>query len=533
MQKKDDVFSDNIADNTSRVAKNTLMLCVRMSCLAAINFFTTREVLSALGDVDFGIANIVGGVVSMFQFLGLMLSNVVSRYFSYYLGCKDYDGLGKVFSLIRLLNAGLAVLVAFLCETVGVFVFYNYLNLPKDSVDTAFIFFQFAVFTFVANLATTPYTSLVISRENMKVFSLFSVLEAVSKLAIVYALYLDLFVRLEFYGFLLFAVSVAHLALYLVFCKVEYPEAKSSFYWNGAKALEIVSFGGWNFFGSIANLFTNVFVNILLNNFFGVLVNAARGVVVQLTSGINSFCSTFMMAANPQIMKYWSSQDCDRARSLTMRSSKFCFFGVFLFALPVMLEMDFLLKLWLEKVPPYTLVFAELAILKLLIDSYSTPIVTLVHATGRIALYQCVVGITLYASFFVSYIVLKMGFSPESVFVVDAGFSVLLLGERVLLLRRQTGFSVFDFVSKVLGKSVAVAVIASISPFALSCFMAGGVFRFAAVTALSFGVSVLSIWFMGLDSVERTYVFRSLFGRSGVLSRLFGCRGSPGSSCGG
>ena len=518
---KDDVFSDNIASNNSRIARNTLMLYIRMACIIAISFFTTREVLRALGVDDFGIANVVGGVVSMFQFLGGMLSSAISRYLNYHLGRGDYDGLKKIFNLIRLLNAGLLALIVLLCESVGVFVFHRYLDLPKDSIASAFIFFQFSIFTFAANIATTPYMSLVISRENMKAFSLFSVLEALLKLAIVYALYLDLFGRLEFYGALLFGVSMAHLALYFILCKVKYPETERYFFWDRSKALEIVSFGGWNFFGSISSLFTDVLVNILLNNFFGILVNAARGIVMQLSNAVSSFSVNFMTATRPQIMKYWASENRAQACSLTMKSSKFCFYLVLLFALPAMIEMDFLLKLWLGKVPPYTLVFAELTMLRLLIDSYSTPLVTLVQATGRVALYQCVVGLTLWSTLPVSYLFLKAGFPPESVFMVAIGISILAMFERVLLLRRQTGFPVLDFSVKVVGKSIAAAAISAVLPFSLTFFMPDSAFRFIAVCALSVSALALSVWFVGLDSSERDYVSSSFLRKVASLRGIF------------
>ena len=519
---KTDEFSDNVAKNNSRIARNTLMLYVRMACVISINFFTTREVLFALGVENFGIVNVVGGVVSMFQFLNGMLSSAISRYLNFYLGCGDYDGLLKIFNLIRKLNWWLIGTVIFLCETLGSLIFFHYLDLPAQTTQPAYVFFQFSIFTFAANIATTPYTSLVISRENMKVFSILSVLETLLKLIIVYALYLDIFPRLEFYGGLLLAVSLAHFAFYFVICRKKYPETSYCHYWDKSKARELLSFGGWNFFGSVSGLFTDVLINILLNNFFGIIVNAARGVAVQLANAVNSFTMNFMTATRPQIIKYWASDNRLHACNLTMKSSKFCYYLLLFFVMPAMIEMDFLLHLWLGEVPQYAFIFAELIMVRLLIDSFSIPFITLIQSTGNVALYQSVVGLTLCATLPISYLVFTMGFPPESVFIVSIGISILTMFERLFLLRRQTGFLFGEFMTKVLCKSLFITLFAAIIPVFVHCMMQFGIYRFVTVVALSLISFIGAVWFIGLDIGERDYAQKILFKVFAALRRYIG-----------
>lgn len=496
----------NVSANNRRIAKNTLLLYVRMAFTMGIGVFATRVLLVALGVEDYGLTTVIGGIVTMFSFLAGTMSTACSRFFNFEIGRKNFERLRQTFRLTQLIYVALAALMLILSETVGLWFFENKLALPPERADAAFWFFQFSVATFLLSTLSIPYSSLIVSHENMKAYSWISMFEATARLGIVYLISLSGFDKLAFYGALLMFVGVAHFSLNLLVCRRNYPESRAGFFWDRRRFAELVAFGGWNLWGAMAGLFTNVFVNVLLNNYFGSAVNAARAVAQQVSGAITGFTQNFLTATRPQVVQYYAAGDLAQSHLLTMRASRMGFFLLFFFALPAWLLMPFVLGLWLETVPAHTVAFARLILIQLLVDSFSFPLMTQAQASGKIALYQSVVGGTLWLTLPFAWIALKF-FSapPEAVPCVSVGISCVCLLLRLILVRRCARLSVRAFVKGVLVPAGLVAVAASVVPawIAFRAVPVPGWAQFFAVGFASVFCAVPAIAFIGLKRDER------------------------------
>ena len=493
-----------IQANNKRILKNSFVLYVRMALTMAIGFFTTRELLFALGVVDFGLVNVIGSVVSMFSFLSGTLQATVSRFIASDLGRKNLDSLKNTFSLTLLIYAATILLVFVLAETLGLWVLKNNLVIALDRKFEAYIFFQFTVVAFIFNIASVPYSALVISHENMKAFSWITTGESIARLCIVYLLLIGDIHRLSFYGVLLALLSVILFFVYFFYCFKKYPESRFVFYWKKKLCMEMLSFAGWNLWGAISGLFSNVLVNILLNNYFGAIVNAARGIAMQGAAGVSGFVTNFLTATRPQIFKYYAEGDQVSAIDLTMKSSRAGYFLLFFFSLPVFLEMTFILGLWLPTIPKYADVFMRLILLQRLIEIMTYPLVTLSHAAGRVAIYQTVVGILQWLTFPLSWVVLRLGGSPESVFWVAIGLSLIATCIQFYLISRIVDqFSVKSFLSQTVMPVIISTTSSLIIPLMVHMNMNAGWDRLLIVFIVSVTSTSFSIFFFGLKRVEQ------------------------------
>lgn len=500
-----------ISANNRRIAKNTLMLYARMAFTMCLGIFTTRVLLSALGVTDYGLVNVIGGVVSMFSFLSGMMSASCSRFFNFELGRRDFVRLKQTFNLMQLIYAGLVVVLFLLSETVGLWFLENRLTIPPDRVFAAFWFFQFSVATFLIGTFTIPYSALIVSHENMKAFAWISIFEASARLGIIYLLSLSNIDRLVFYGALLVVIGVIHFLLNYFVCRKKYKESHTGFFWEKKRFVELVAFGGWNLWGACAGLFTNVFVNVLLNNYFGAAVNAARAVAGQVSAAITGFMQNFLTATNPQIVKYFAAGEISQSHLLTMRASRMGFFLLFFVALPAWLLMPFVLELWLETVPAHTLAFVRLILIQILIDAFSFPLMTLAQASGRVALYQAVVGGTLWCTLPCAWIALKFfAAPPESVACVSIGISCVCLVLRLLLVRRCAKLSIRAFAKNTVAPAIFAASVATVVPafFAFSIFRNPSWTQFFVVGCACVFCTVPAVIFLGFRRDERAAVVK-------------------------
>jgi len=512
----------DISANNRRIAKNTLMLYARMAFTMCIGIFTTRVLLGALGVTDYGLVNVIGGIVTMFAFLSGMMSTSCSRFFNFELGRRDFVRLKQTFNLMQLIYAGLVVLLFILSETVGVWFLENRLAIPPERVSAAFWFFQFSVATFLLGTFAIPYSSLIISHENMRAFAWISIFEASARLGIVYLLSLSKFDRLSFYGALLTIVGVLHFLLNYLVCRKNYPEAKTGFFWDKKRFVELVAFGGWNLWGACAGLFTGVFVNVLLNNYFGAAVNAARAVAGQISGAITGFMQNFLTATNPQIVKYFAAGEISQSHLLTMRASRMGFFLLLFVALPAWLLMPFVLELWLKTVPAHTLAFVRLILVQLLTDSFSYPLMTLAQASGRVALYQAVVGGTLWLTLPCAWIALRFfKLPPESVAVVSIGISLVCLWLRLILVRRCAGLSIRAFAKNTIVPALVAACVAAVVPaiVAFKILPTSGWAQFFAVGFVSVFCTVPAVAFLGFRRDERAAVAKIFLSKVPFLKK--------------
>lgn len=489
-----------------RIVKNTLMLYFRQILILLTSLYTVRIVLQALGAEDYGIYNVVAGTVTMFGFLTNSLAGASQRFFSFELGQGNSESLQKIFSLMLAIYILLAITILFFAETVGLWFVKNKLTIPATRINAAVWVYQASIFSFIISILTTPYMAAIIARENMKIYAYASVIEAILKFLV--ALSLSFMPdKLIAYGFLLLIITFLNTVVYRIYCCKHYKECHFVFYWDKEKFKEIVSYSCWNLFGSSISIIKNQIMNILLNIFFNPVVNAARSISVQVNNAVNSFAGNFTTAMRPQIIKQYAAGKNDKAIQLVFYGCKYTFFLMYIFALPLILEMNYILRLWLSRPPEMAVIFTRLALIDVVIASVSYQIMTLAQATGKIKLYQSVVGGILLLNLPVSYIVLKLGASAYSVMIVAIVISIVATIIRLLILRLLVSFSIKKFLRDCILPIFSVVLIASVIPCFFHYIMEENFFRLCIVFISAIFLTLLSIITFGLSHGERKVIF--------------------------
>lgn len=490
-------------EHNKKIAKNTLALYFRMLFTMALGFWTTREVLANLGVVDFGLSNVIGGVVTMFAFLANVMKTSASRYFAVCIGKADSLGLRQVFSLTFYLYLLLIVVMFILLESVGIWMVENRLVIPADRLLAAKSFFHYSVGAFLVNTLAVPFSAMIIAKEDMGYFAGLSVLDAVAKLAVAFGLVFCDYDKLPFYGLLVFAVGVIHLLLNALVSLKKYKETRLMKYWNKTLFGEISKFACWSVFGGLTTLFSDVLVNVVLNNFYGAVVNAARGVAMQVNNGASSFTENFLMAVKPRIMKLCAQKNYQEMFSLTCKGAKFGFLLSLFMVIPIVVDADYILTLWLKDVPSTATGFVCLVMINMAIDVFSNPLMSVAQATGKIALYQVVIGVTTWLKLPLSYLILKMGAPAISVVLVSIAISAVCLILRLVIIRRLVCFSGFSFLKTAVFPGVVVCALCFPGPFFIHSLMEPSIVRLV-VTLLSsaFFIAFFS-YFLALSSVDR------------------------------
>lgn len=502
----------NHSENTKRIAKNTLMLYGRMLFSMVVSLYTSRVVLNALGVEDYGIYNIVGGFVGMFSLISGSLSSSVSRFLTFELGKGDMEKLKRVFSTSLIIHIGLSLIVLVLAESVGVWFVNHKMVIPADRLYAANWVFQASVAAFCLSLLNTPYNASIVSHERMGAFAFIGVLDVCLKLAIVLFIAHSpwQFDRLIIYSLLLVVIGLLNQSLYWNYCHKHFEECRIRLVWDKEYVKEMGSFAGWNFIGCTALLLKDQGVNILLNLSFGPIVNAARGIANTVNGAVGSFANNFMTALKPQITKSFAANDYRYCHSLVERGSRFSFYIMFLFTLPLCLETEFVLTLWLKQYPEHTVNFVRLVLVLSLSDILSHTLITLLVSTGKIRNYQLVVGGVLLLNFPLSYLALELGFAPESTMVVAIFISVCCMVLRLLFLRKMVGLSMRAFLKNVYLNVITVALLSCIVPFAVHHTMAVGWERFLVVCSVSAVCSAIAILFVGCSRSERLFILSKI-----------------------
>lgn len=502
MQEAKAVESNSSANN-KRIAKNTLLLYFRMMLTMLVSLFTVRIVLNTLGVEDYGIYNVVGGVVTMFSFLSGTLASASQRFFAFELGRKNYDQLKKTFSMTMTIYIIIGLVILLLAETVGLWFLNTKMTIPIDRMTAANWVYQFSVLSFMMTMFTVPYYASIIAHERMKVYAYVSIIEVSLKLLIVYLLVLFSYDKLKLYAILIFAVTSIVTLIYRTYCKRKFEECRYSFCWDKKLFGELISYSGWNLLGASASIFKNQGINILLNIFFNPVINAARGIAFQINGAINQFLVNFFTAVNPQIIKYYAAGDRKQMTNLVFQSSKLAYFLLFILTMPVLLETNFILTIWLKIVPEYVVLFTRLVVLNTLIDAISSPLVTSALATGKIKQYQIVVGGTMLLNLPVSYAFLEFGFPPQTTMYVAIGIAIVNLFLRLLMLRKMIALSVLNFINKVLIRLALVSIVAYLIPYYLLFQLDDSFMRFILIGFIGLISSLASIYLFGITKAER------------------------------
>ena len=449
---------DSISSN-KRLAKNTLLLYIRTIFVMAISLYTSRVVLSTLGVRDYGIYNIVGGVVAMFNVVSGALTTSISRYITYELGSGNIAKLRQIFSTSINIQFVLCLIIFFLGETVGVW-FLNYkINIPEGRLFAANCVLQCSLFSFLLNIMSIPFSSVIVAHENMSAFAYVSVVEVTLKLIVVILLSLVLYDKLVFYSILLALVSLIVIAIYIVYCRKKFKEVKYVKDYDKQLVKEMTSFAGWGFLTNTAYLFNTQGINILINLFFGVTVNAARGVAAQVEGALSQFINNFSMALNPQITKLYASNNIPEMNVLLILGTKILYFLSLIICLPVLLETNFILGVWLVEIPDHTVSFVRLSILAIMADRIGGTGYTACMATGKIKKYviwMTSIGIFVFPLTYAAYF---WGAPVETAYLIFLIIYIILDFVRLLIMKSLFAFDVWIFIREVFGRIILVTFI--------------------------------------------------------------------------
>ncbi len=500
-------------DNNKRIAKNTLVLYVRMLFMMAVTLYTSRVILNTLGVEDYGIYNVVGGIVAMFGFINGSMSSATQRYITFALGRGDKQRLSTVFSTSLQIHTLIAGIIVLLGETVGVWFLYEKMQIPPERMDAAFWVLQCSIVSSVVMIVSVPYNACIVAHERMSAFAYISILEAVLKLVIVYMLVVSPFDKLIVYAVLIFLVQVLIRFCYSIYCHRHFEETKYRHVWDKPLLREMTGFAGWNVFGSLSAISFGQGLNMLLNVFFGPVVNAARGVALQVQGAIQQFVGNFQTALNPQITKNYAKGDLPAMHLLMFRSARFSFFLLFLLSLPVLFEAELILKIWLKTVPENTVTFLRIIICTSLIYAIANPILVANSATGKVRTYYLVCGTMMMSILPISYVVLRLGCPAYSVFLVHFVVEALTQVARMFLVRGRLQLPVRKYLSNVYLPILYVVCLSPILPMVAYRCVEGTYARFFLVSLSSVAsVAVFSLY-LGLTRHEREFIFSKIKSR--------------------
>ena len=490
-------------NNNKRIAKNTMMLYIRMILVMGITLFTSRIILDALGEENYGIYNVVGGVVAMFGFFSSTLASSCQRYFSYYIGKDDKKELSKVFRLNMSVFILLALVVLFIAETIGLWFINTKLNIEESRIFAMNCVYQCSLLSFFCSIVLVPYNALIISYEKMSAFAYISIVEVLLKLLLAILLTYLLFDKLILYAVMMLFCQVIITLYYYIYCQRNIAESKYAFYWEKDRFKEILSYSGWHLIGALSVIVKNQGVNILINTFYNPIVNAGRAIAFQVTTATDSLSNNFFVAAKPQIYKYYAQKDYEELHKLILRSSKVCFLLILIIAIPLLINTSAILSLWLKNVPSYAILFTQLALINAVIDSMNGPAIASALATANIKKFELITGSLMILNLPVSYIVLKMGAIPEMTIIVSIVISLVTIIVRAFILKELIHLSVIEYIQKTFLPLMFVGIISGILSYGISIFFKDGLFRIMVTSIISVCIIVIFFYIICLSKSEK------------------------------
>ena len=481
------------------IAKNTLYLYLRMMFSMGVSLYTSRVVLATLGVEDYGIYNVVGGVVVMFSFLNTSMSAATSRFMTFALGKDDRVGLQKTFSAALTIHILIAFLILVLAETVGLWFLENKMVIAPDRMNSARVVYQFSIISTMATIIKTPYNATIIAYERMNIFAFIEILNTCLKLGIVYILVGVLWDKLILYAMLMLIVACLIVGIYRLYCIKQFKECKYKYEWNIKVIHPMLAFTGWETLGVGAFIGATQGINIILNLFFGTMVNAAYGVATQVNGVLTAFVMNFQTAVNPQIIKLYATGKMNELYSLIFQTAKFSFSLMWLLLLPVSIHLETILQIWLVEVPEYVASFCRLMLIQSLISCVQRPFIITIHATGKMKVYQLTAGIVLLSVLPISYFFLKAGGAPYIPILVYIGASAIKFLVELCLLKRWISLSLV-----ILFKTVFIPVLLIVVCTLPVSILASYYFSFLLAVLFS-GLSVcVSVYFIAFTKETRT-----------------------------
>lgn len=490
--------------NQKQIAQNAILLYIRMALMMLVSLYTSRVILDALGERDFGIYNVVGGVVMMFSFLSGTMSTACQKFFALQISRDNQKELNNTFNLCLIVFCAIIILIVICCETIGLPLLNHKLK-TEGRLDAARVVFQFSIISFALSIIRSPYQGIIIIKEKMKVFSYISIIEVLANLGVALLIKTSCNDKLILYGAMMIVVNLLVSLCYIIYCRIFYDECKIRPYWNKSEAKEIFSFAGWNMLASLSGICKSQGLNILLNIFFLPAINAARGMAYKVYSTVQQFGDNFITAFKPQLLKSYSKGDNNDFFKLIYQSSKFSFFLIFIISLPLILETPLILDIWLKDVPAHTVSFTRLVLIVAIIDILSYPLGSSMQAFGDIKRYQIEVSFIVLSILPISYLLLKLHFPPESVFYVSIVISVISIIYRVLFISRCLGLSKKNYFKLTIQPILSVVLLSSTVPILLELLMPPGTVRFFIVCISAVILTAISIFLFGMTKTERIH----------------------------
>lgn len=500
-------MSDNTTNN-KRIAKNTLFLYFRMLLTMCVGLYASRVVLNVLGVSDYGVYNVVGGIVNMLAFFNVGMTGATQRFISYELGKGNKERLETTFCTSVLTHIIIAILIIIVAEIVGVWLISTQLNIPGERIIAANWVLQFSILTFSLSVLIIPYNSCIIAHEHMNIYAYISILEALLKLGIVFCLMFATVDTLILYAILVFCVQLIINGIYFIYCKKHFKECHYKYVYDKSLLKQMFSFAGWGMIGNTGFTLKDQGSNIILNLFFGTGVNAARGIATQVNNIINSFAANFSMAMNPQITKLYAVGNVDESMKLVYAGSRYTFFLLSLIAIPFLINSDYVLHLWLGIVPEYTNMFVYIILLGSLIYSLAHTVATAIHATGYVKWLQISLSIILLSELPIAYVILKLGGQPYHALLpslITIPISVIV---RFIILRHYVSkYSLREYLYGCVFRCLALFSICFILSYYVHSLMSPDSFVTLVVSStIAIMITLSFIFVFGINKNERTFV---------------------------
>lgn len=495
------------SENNRRIAKNSIVLGIRMFLVLFLNLYITKITLEVLGVEDFGIYNVICGFASMFAFLNISMSNGVQRFYNYELGRNGFEGVRKVYVsslVIQILLVGIVVLLA---ETLGLWYLHNKMVIPIERLAAAQLVFQSSVVSFVFIILQVPYNAAIMAHEHMNFYAVIGIIDIGLKLVIAILIPYANADKLVLYSILFTFVNFCCFVLVLFYSKHKFVELKLCFHLDRKLLKSMLSFSGWNIFGTFSNMMREQGINLILNLFFGPIVNAARGITYQISAGIQGFVANLSLAVRPQIVQSYAQEQYSRTINLMCTLSKFSGCFLYIISYPIILEVQFILNLWLGgDIPEYTVTFVKIVIFITFLNNMNSAVSTVVHATGKMCKYQVVGSVINLSSLPVAYVFLQLGYSPTSVFWVCLLFTFIMQIVSLIILKSIIDFSFKLYWNQVILPICLLVTSTFIFPLFPYAVMGEGLFRLVAVIIVDILVSSIAFYAVVLSRDEKNFV---------------------------
>ena len=496
-----------VSSDNRRIAKNTIVLYLRTLFIMAITLYTGRVILDVLGVSDYGVYNVIAGVTGLIGFVRSALGSAVQRYINVAMGNGSQDEMKKIFSMSLYCYCLIALISLVLAESIGLWFVLNKLNIPEGRMDAAVFMYHCTVIMFVLGMLTVPFHSVIIAHERMDIYAFFSIFDAVIKLVNIYIITIIPFDKLKLYAILLTAASLLQMGMYVLYCHHQFTECRLARVWDKNLIKGIYSFSSWMLVGTTTNVLSTQGINMLINIFFTPVFNAARGVAIQVYGAVNILAGNFMTAVQPQIVQSHARNDVDHSLKLVFSSSKLSAFLMFIIALPIMLNADYILDLWLVKVPPFTALFVNLVIIDAIITTSYNPIFNIAQAANKVRNYEIVVSVGFVLIFIITLTAFRNGAPVYWAFLSAIIINIIGLFVRLLVLKHDVQFPMFSFCRNVISPIATTTISAWGLSWGIAHLLNPNNFILVCVHGIScMIITLICVWLVGTNMSEKQLI---------------------------